>query len=216
MNNDETNCVYWKDNSNSLKFGSWVLLLLGVFVLCVGFAKPVNAAALNSDDNNFKRPSNSIINEYKTSRQTLVNNYNSLLTDAQKSGKPININDFSNNDEISFENSCGNGDISESGKEFCKKLHKRLVNSREMLTDKLKNVNNDMSNNIKIDYDSLKITNNIKDDNEVRPLIQEYVENYQSEDKYNHIGLFCIIAVPAVVLLLATAIENMGTRLKSN
>lgn len=216
MNNDEMNCVYWRNSGKSLKFGSLVLLLLGVFVLCVGLAKPCNAAALNSDDNNFKRPSNSIINEYKNSRQTLVNNYNSLLTDAQKSGKPINVNDFSNNDEISFENSCGNGNISESGKEFCKKLHKRLVNNREMLTDKLKNVNNDMSNNIKIDYDSLKITNNIKDDNEVRPLIQEYVKNYQTEDKYNYLGLFCIIAVPAVALLLATAIENMGTRLKSN
>lgn len=134
------NCVYWKDNSEKhSKSGSRIPLLLEIFVLCICLGLPTPAfAAMNSDNSGFNRPSNYIINEYKTSRQTLVNNYNNLLSDAQKSGKPININDFNNNDEISFENSCGNGDISRSGKEFCKKLHKRLVNNRKTLTDKLK------------------------------------------------------------------------------
>lgn len=104
----------------------------------------------------------------------------------------------------------------ETDKTLVKELNQRLDYQNKTLIAKLKKNNTAIKNNIKVDYNSLKITNNIKDDNEVKPLIQEYVENYQSEDKYNHLGLFCIIAVPAVVLLLATAIENMGTRLKSN
>lgn len=197
--------VYCKNNSeekdSKIDSSKCFLSLLGIFVVCSIFGL-LAAAVTSSDNNDFARPSNSIINEYKTSRQTLVNNYNSLLSDAKKGGKSINVNDFNNNDEISFENYCGNDIVSKVGKAFCKKLHKRLVNSREALTNKLKSVNNDMSNNIKIDYSSLKITNNIKDDNEVRPLIQEYVKNYQSANKGDIIcciGIFATFLIAAIV-----------------
>lgn len=205
------NNIYCKDNSkeNDSKVNSskWFLLLLGFFVICSVFGL-LFVHIMNSDDSNYRRPSNDIINEYKNSRQTLVNNYNNLLSDAKRSGKPININDFSNNDEISFENYCGNDGVSKVGKAFCKKLHKRLVNNRETLTDKLKNVNNDISNKVKIDYNSLKITNNIKDDNEVRPLIQEYVKNYQLAGKNDAICLLSIFVVFFIAVIVLSAVNK--------
>lgn len=205
------NNIYCKDNSkekdSKVNSSKLILLLLGFFVICSVFGL-LFVHIMNSDDSNYRRPSNDIINEYKTSRQTLVNNYNNLLSDAKRSGKPININDFSNNDEISFENYCGNDRVSKVGKAFCKKLHKRLVNNRETLTDKLKNVNNDMSNNVKIDYNSLKITNNIKDDNEVRPLIQEYVKNYQLAGKNDAICLLSIFVAFFIAVIVLSAVNK--------
>lgn len=203
--------VYCKNNSeekdSKIDSSKCFLSLLGIFVVCSIFGL-LAAAVTSSDNNDFARPSNSIINEYKTSRQTLVNNYNNLLLDAKRSGKPINTNDFINNDEISFENYCGNDKVSKVGKVFCKKLHKRLVNNRETLTDKLKNVNNDISNNVKIDYNSLKITNNIKDDNEVRPLIQEYVKNYQLADKNDAICLLSIFVAFFIAVIVLPAFNK--------
>ena len=205
------NNIYRKDNSkekdSKVNSSKWFLLLLGFFVICSVFGL-LFVHIMNSDDSNYRRPSNDIINEYKTSRQTLVNNYNNLLLDAKRSGKPINTNDFINNDEISFENYCDNDKVSKVGKVFCKKLHKRLVNNRETLTDKLKNVNNDMSNNVKIDYNSLKITNNIKDDNEVRPLIQEYVKNYQSTGKNDAICLLSIFVAFFIAVIVLSAVNK--------
>lgn len=205
------NNIYCKDNSkekdSKVNSSKLILLLLGFFVICSVFGL-LFVHIMNSDDSNYARPLNDIINEYKNSRQTLVNNYNNLLSDAKRSGKPININDFSNNDEISFENYCGNDRVSKVGKAFCKKLHKRLVNNRETLTDKLKNVNNDMSNNVKIDYNSLKITNNIKDDNEVRPLIQEYVKNYQLAGKNDAICLLSIFVVFFIAVIVLSAVNK--------
>lgn len=76
------------------------------------------------------------------------------------------------------------------------------------MTDKLKNVNNDISNKVKIDYNSLKITNNIKDDNEVRPLIQEYVKNYQLAGKNDAICLLSIFVVFFIAVIVLSAVNK--------
>lgn len=65
-----------------------------------------------------------------------------------------------------------------------------------------------MSNNMKIDYSSLKITNNIKDDNEVRPLIQEYVKSYQQEDNLGYLAILFAFVFFLAMLLLAVAVDK--------
>lgn len=53
---------------------------------------------------------------------------------------------------------------------------------------------------MKINYDSLKIGNIVKDDNELKPIIKEYVKNYQQESKIK--WSLILLAINSVLGLL--------------
>lgn len=144
-----------------------------------------------------------IISEYKSSRQASIYTYNSLIADAQKSNKTINVPDFNNDDGTSFEHYFDNNanvSVGSSTKTIIKKLDKRLVTINKLLVNRLKQVNSAIKNNIKTDYNSLKINNIVKDDNELKSIIKEYVKNYQQESKIK--WSLILLAINSVLGLL--------------
>lgn len=183
----------------------WPLLLAAIVWVTLSFADLCFIWCGNSSD--IPPLKDNIISEYKTSRQASIYTYNSLIADAQKSNKTINVPDFNNDDGTSFEHYFDNNTsvrVSPSTKKVIKKFDKRLVITNKLLVNRLKQVNSAIKNNLKINYDSLKINNIVKDDNELKPIIKEYVKNYQQESKTK--GLLITVCINGVlgILIIAT------------
>lgn len=146
-----------------------------------------------------------IISEYKSSRQASIYVYNSLITDAQKSNKTINIPDFNNDEDTSFVHYFDNNisvSASPSTKAIIKKLDKQLIIINKLLVNRLKQVNSAIKNNVKIDYNSLKIGNIVKDDNGLKLIIKGYVKNYQQESKISWSLIMLVINSIFSILLI--------------
>lgn len=179
----------------------WPFLLAAIVCVTLSFADLCFIWYGNSSDTPPLK--DNIISEYKSSRQASIYTYNSLIADAQKSNKTINVPDFNNDDGTSFEHYFDNNanvSVGSSTKTIIKKLDKRLVTINKLLVNRLKQVNNAIKNNLKINYDSLKIGNIVKDDNELKPIIKEYVKNYQQESKIK--WSLILLAINSVLGLL--------------
>lgn len=183
----------------------WPLLLAAIVWVTLSFADLCFIWCGNSSD--IPPLKDNIISEYKTSRQASIYTYNSLIADAQKSNKTINVPDFNNDDGTSFEHYFDNNtsvSVSPSTKKVIKKFDKRLVITNKLLVNRLKQVNSAIKNNLKINYDSLKINNIVKDDNELKPIIKEYVKNYQQESKTKWLLITVCINGVLGILIIAT------------
>lgn len=179
----------------------WPFLLAAIVCVALSFVDLCFIWCGNSSD--IPPLKDNIISEYKTSRQASIYTYNSLIADVQKSNKTINVPDFNNDDGTSFEHYFDNNanvSVGSSTKTIIKKLDKRLVTINKLLVNRLKQVNSAIKNNIKIDYNSLKINNIVKDDNELKSIIKEYVKNYQQESKIK--WSLILLAINSVLGLL--------------
>lgn len=186
----------------------WPYLLAVIVWITISFA---SLCFIWFANNSYIPPlKDNIISEYKTSRQASIYVYNSLITDAQKSNKTINIPDFNNDDGTSFVHYFNNNisvSASPSTKKIIKKLDKRLVIINKLLVNRLKRVNSAIKNNIKIDYNSLKIGNIVKDDNELKLIIKGYVKNYQQESKISWSLILLVINSVLGLLIMSVCLS---------
>ena len=161
------------------------------------------------------KPDYTMADQYKTLQQQSVDDYNFLLAKSQKNnGELINIDELGesykvNNVEEYYnsqhvtsveENNCNckNGrNRKKRGrpteyKELITKLNNLLIATNNRLKSNLKKVNNAIINNVKVDYNSLKVTN--KDINaKLKPFVDKYNEDWRIAVAQEKIGLYVII-----------------------
>jgi hypothetical protein len=122
----------------------------------------------------------SIVDQYKAIRQQTIDEYNTLL-DVQKLGTVVNVGKLE-----AYYNKYKKFEIDYSGwdaKPLAIKLRQRLDYQNKMLIINVNKINTAIKNNTKVDYNSLKITNNIKDDNEIKPIINQCAKDVWQELK---------------------------------
>lgn len=162
------------------------------------------------------KPDYTMVNQYKTLQQKSVDDYNFLLAKSQKNnGELINIDELGesykvNNVEEYYnsqhvtsvdENNCNckNGrnrrKLSKPAeyKETTTKLNNLLTTTNNRLKSNLKKVNNAITHNVKVDYDSLKVTS--KDiDAKLKPIVDKYNKDWQAGVTGEKISTYVIIA----------------------
>ena len=156
-----------------------------------------------------------MVDQYKTLQHQSVDDYNFLLAKSQKNnGELINIDELGesykvNNVEEYYnsqhatsveENNCNckNGRNRRKRskpaeyKETIVKLNNLLTVTNNRLKSNLKKVNNAIINNVKVDYNSLKVTN--KDiDAKLKPIVDKYNEDWQAGITGEKISTYVII-----------------------
>lgn len=162
------------------------------------------------------KPDYTMVNQYKTLQQKSVDDYNFLLAKSQKNnGELINIDELgesykvnnveeyynSQHDTSVDENNCNckNGrNRKKRGKpaeykETIIKLNNLLTTTNNRLESNLKKVNNAITHNVKVDYDSLKVTS--KDiDAKLKPIVDKYNKDWQAGVTGEKISTYVIIA----------------------
>lgn len=122
----------------------------------------------------------SIVNQYKTIRQQTIDEYNALL-DVQKSGTVVNVGKLE-----AYYNKYKKFETDYAGrwsKPLAVKLHQRLDQQNKTLIININKINTAIKNNTKVDYNSLKITDSTKDDNEIKPIINKCAKDVWQELK---------------------------------
>lgn len=162
------------------------------------------------------KPDYKMVNQYKTLQQQSVDDYNFLLAKSQKNnGELINIDElgvsYKVNNIEEYYNSQHNITSDDENRCNCKNGHKRrklskpteyketitklnnlLTTTNDRLKSNLKKVNNAIINNVKVDYNSLKVTN--KDiDAKLKPVVDKYNEDWQARVTQEKIGSYVII-----------------------
>lgn len=161
------------------------------------------------------KPDYTMIDQYKTLQHQSVDDYNFLLAKSQKNNgelinidelgesyKVNNIEEYYNSQHVTSvdENNCDckNGrNHKKRGKpkeykETIIKLNNLLTTTNNRLKSNLKKVNNAITNNVKVDYNSLKVTN--KDINaKLKPVVDKYNEDWQAGVTQEKIGSYVII-----------------------
>lgn len=161
------------------------------------------------------KPDYTMVDQYKTLQHQSVDDYNFLLAKSQKNnGELINIDELGESYKINnieeYYNSqhatsedendcnCKNGrnrkrrSKPKEYKEIITKLNNLLTTTNNRLESNLKKVNNAIINNVKVDYNSLKVTN--KDiDAKLKPAVDKYNEDWQARVTQEKIGSYVII-----------------------
>lgn len=177
-------------------FKAIILPIAVVILTVVTFGTAYGAAMLNLKHNNVN-PNFSIIKTYKNNAEIITNNYNETLDDAKKNNKLIDISDF-------LDRASQDTTWNESS-ETTNNLNRILVVYVNSLVDRLKKVNVAIKNNIKIDYDSLKLTYNSNKDNKLAIIINDYVNNYRTQYSLqvaSFATLLLALAMTALLLIL--------------
>lgn len=163
------------------------------------------------------KPDYTMVDQYKTLQQQSVDNYNFLLAKSQKNnGELINISELDESYKINnieeYYNSqhatsvnendcnCKNGRNRRKRakwppeyKESITKLNNLLTTTNNRLKSNLKKVNNAITHNVKVDYDSLKVTS--KDiDAKLKPIVDKYNKDWQAGVTGEKISTYVIIA----------------------
>lgn len=130
-------------------------------------------------------------NQYKNLQQESIDAYNLLLTNSQNHpDQLIDINKFSESYKINNIEEYSNkhtGRIScdcQSSTEYVTKLNNLLTATNNKLKSNLKKVNNAISRTIKVDYDSLKITDNSTINAKLQSITDKYVKDYKNDMKW--------------------------------
>lgn len=179
-----------------------LLLIGGGFFLCAGIF--IN----NMPD----KPDNVKImtDQYKTLQQESIDNYNLLLTNSQnhpdqlininelgESYKINNIEEYSNEHTVRISCDCW------SSTEYVTKLNNLLTITNNKLKSNLKKVNHAISRTIKVDYDSLKITNNDTINAKLQSITDKYVKDYKNDMKWQKSTAFLPFwAITCFILLM--------------
>lgn len=186
----------------SLTVGLGIILLIGGgFFLCAGIFinnmpdKPDNIKIMTS--------------QYKTLQQESIDAYNLLLTNSQNHpDQLIDVNKFSesykinNIEEYSNKPSRISCDC-QSSTEYVTRLSNLLATTNNKLKSNLKKVNNAISRTIKVDYDSLKITNNDIIDAKLQSITDKYVKDYKNDMRWQKSTVFLPFwAITCLILLM--------------
>lgn len=191
-NNSFINSLYFSIRENLLPIIVYLVavLILGVATIHVG----VNTINLSDK---IDGTNETIITQYKTLQQESINNYNLLLTNSQNHpDQLININELDESYKVDDIEKHYNSPKTvrcgwsvqcsvkkEPYKKYVSKINNLLKTTNNKLIDNLKKVNYAISKRGKIDYDSLKITNNNFVNSKLQPIISEYNEDYSNEVK---------------------------------
>lgn len=220
--NVENNSLIDKINNNVIRHNIPIVVLFAGIIVGIIICALVASCPC--------KPDYTMVDQYKTLQHQSVDDYNFLLAKSQKNnGELINIDELGesykvNNVEEYYnsqhatsvdENNCDckNGrnrrkrGKPKEYKETIIKLNNLLTTTNNRLKSNLKKVNNAIINNVKVDYNSLKITN--KDiDAKLKPVVDKYNEDWQAAvtgekiSAYAIIGFFIMLGVGYVGRIL--------------
>lgn len=177
---------------NAIKENLFATTVLGIlWLIGGGFFLGVGIFTNNMPD----KPSDIKImtSQYKTLQQESINDYNLLLTNSQNHpDQLININELGesykiNNIEEYYGKHNTDGRIScdcHSSTEYVTRLNNLLTTTNNKLITNLKKVNNAISRSVKVDYDSLKITDNSIIDAKLQSITDKYVKDYKNDMRW--------------------------------
>lgn len=164
--------------------GEWIMLIS----LILGILLGLTASFTSCNSPSYNDVNYNIIDQYNIIRQQAVDNYNALL-DVQKSGVVVNVEKLD-----THHNRIRNNYDNEYDKKLIEKFNQRLDYQNKTLIAKLKKNNAAIKNNMKVDYNSLKIVNNIKDNNELGSIITQNVNLRQNDRFVVRFWLFWLVS----------------------
>lgn len=164
--------------------GEWIMSIS----LILGILLGLTASFMSCNSPSYNEVNYNIIDQYSIIRQQAVNNYNALL-DVQKSGVVVNVEKLD-----THHNRIRNNYDNEYDKKLIEKFNQRLDYQNKTLIAKLKKNNAAIKNNMKVDYNSLKIVNNIKDNNELGSIITQNVNLRQNDRFVVRFWLFWLVS----------------------
>lgn len=139
-----------KEN-NYIYFFLGPIILLACTVCAVGIFEPIVHG----------KQANTIVNQYETLQQTIIDEYNHRLNVSQNTGKPVDVQEFENsNTRANFRKYvAGNG--RQSNNKLVDQFSKLLTKTNNKLVQRLKTVNSFIAHKAKIDYPSLRANKTI-------------------------------------------------------
>lgn len=175
-----------------------IIFLIGLTIssLVTYFTRNYYPTFSNSDNKQIA----AIVKQYKNLHKNSTSEYNRILTNYQRNGVLITPDNFYSTHQTTLEDCKTNMDYC-GDNSLIEKLNKDLIEHNNKLVDKIKKVNNAISNNMKINYSSLKISDNI-DNNWLKSIIKQHVENCKNQLKtISHICKFILVFVFVVGFL---------------
>lgn len=189
------------DFTNNISYGKLLLIifLIGLTIssLVTYFTRDYYPT-LNSDNEQIA----AIVKQYKNLHKNSTNEYNRILTNYQRNGALITPDNFYSTHQTTLEDCKTNRDYC-SDNSLIEKLNKNLIEYNNKLVDKIKKVNNAISNNMKINYNSLKISDNINN-SWLKSIIKQHVENCKNQLKTISNGCKFILVFVFVVGFLSS------------
>ena len=162
------------DFTNDISYGELlsIIFVIGLTIssLVTYFTRDYYMTLNNSDNEQIA----AIVKQYKNLHKNSTSEYNRILTNYERNGVLITPNNFYSTHKTILEDCKTNSDYC-SDDSLIKKLNKNLAEYNSKLVNKIKKVNNAISNNMKINYNSLKIRDNINN-SWLKSIVKQHVE----------------------------------------
>lgn len=175
-----------------------VIFLIGLIIssLVTYFTKDYYMTLNNSDNKQIA----DIVKQYENLHKNSTSEYNRVLTNYERNGVLINPENFYSAHKTALEDCNINQDYCYDNS-LIKKLNKNLTEYNNKLADKIKKVNNAISNNMKINYNSLKIRDTINN-SWLKSIVKQHVEGHKNQLKtISNICKFILVFVFVVGFL---------------
>lgn len=188
------------DFTNNISYGELlsIIFLIGLTIssLVTYFTRNYYMTLNNSDNEQIA----AIVKQYKNFHKNSTSEYNRVLANYQRNGMLITPDNFYSTHQTTLKGCTTNSDYC-AWNSLIKNLNKNLAEYNNKLVDKIKKVNNAISNNIKVNYDSLKINDNINN-SWLKSIIKQHVEGRKNSLKtISHICKFILVFVFVVGFL---------------
>lgn len=175
-----------------------ILVIVAIILMLITFITTYGVTMLGLKHDNVK-PDFNVIKTYKNNVEIITDNYNETLNDAKNSNKPIDISGFL--EEAS------QGTTWNENSETSNNLNQILVVYVNNLAARLKKVNAAIKNNMKTDYNSLKISYNSSKDNNLAAIIKSYVDNYRVQHSLQVAACVLLLLLPVIMALVLALIS---------
>jgi hypothetical protein len=182
------------DFTNNISYGELlsIIFLIGLIISSsvIYFTRDYYVTLNNSDNEQIA----AIVKQYKNLHKNSTSEYNRVLANYQRNGMLITPDNFYSTHKTTLEDCKTNHDFC-ADNNLIKNLNKNLAEYNSKLVNKIKKVNNAISNNIKINYDSLKIKDNINN-NWLKSIVKQHVEGRKNQLKViSNIGKFILVFI---------------------
>lgn len=188
------------DFTNNISYGELlsIIFLIGLIISSsvTYFTRDYYVTLNNSDNEQIA----AIVKQYKNLHKNSTSEYNRVLANYQRNGMLITPDNFYSTHKTTLEDCKTNHDFC-ADNNLIKNLNKNLTEYNNKLVDKIKKVNNAISNNIKINYNSLKINDNINN-SWLKSIVKRHVEGRKNSLKtISNICKFILVFVFVVGFL---------------
>lgn len=180
------------DNASFEKIALIIILISSITGFLVSYFTRDYYITFNNVDN---EQIAAIVKQYKNFHKKSTEEYNRILTNYQRNGKLIAPDSFYSTHKTTLEYNCKTNHDYCSNNNLIKNLNKNLTEYNNKLANKIEKVNNAISDNIKVDYNSLKTSDNINN-NWLQSIVKQHVEDCKNRLKtISDIGKFILVFI---------------------